>query len=437
MTCSIIEKKEGALRFHAFRTDKFKMSRLSLNFILPADAERSPLTRLMLAVMMRGCRKYPAVIEINKKLDELYGATVTWRAVTVGERHIFKISCEMLSNKYTLPGDRDSVVRRVCSVVLDILLDPLLDEEGLLSSSNLESERKLLIDAIHAKINDQKAYAAERCRDLMLAGEQSGISVEGNVEMLESFTLRQVSENIQWFLKNAALECYYVGSDETDDVVELLSKRFAELGRELHPLCGEERALTRPEDFQIRKGEDSMQVSQSRLNVGYTVGAVMGDVDYHAMTVFNEIFGGSSVGKLFINVREKKSLCYYCYSSYASATGVMTVGCGIKKENKDKAFSEIEKQLHQMKKGKFTDEEIKSAKRTIISGLYQMEDSPSAIEAFFFRRFLAGVEESAEDCIRRISAVTREDIIRAAEKVKLDTVYFLSGDGEEDCDERG
>ena len=436
MTRSIIEKKEGALRFHAVRTDKFKMSRLSLNFILPADAERSPLTRLMLAVMMRGCRKYPTVIEINKKLDELYGATVTWRAVTVGERHIFKISCEMLSNKYTLPGDRDSVVRRVCDVVLDILLDPMLDEEGLLSSSNLESERKLLIDAIRAKINDQKAYAAERCRDLMLAGERSGISVEGNVEMLEGFTLRQVSENIQWFLKNAALECYYVGGDETDDVVELLSKRFAEMGRELRPLGGEERALTRPEDFEVRKGEDSMQVSQSRLNIGYTLGTVMSDTNYHAMTVFNEIFGGSSVGKLFINVREKKSLCYYCYSSYGSATGVMTVACGIKKENKDKAFSEIEKQLLKMQTGQFTDDEIESAKRTIISGLYQIEDSPSAIEAFFFRRFLAGVEEGVEDCIRKISAVTKEEIVESARRVRLDTVYFLSGEGEEDYDER-
>ena len=432
MSQKIVERKEGALRFHAEKTDKFKMSRLSFNFILPADAERSPLTRLMLAVMMRGCKKYPSVVAINKKLDELYGATVTWRAITVGEKHIFKISCEMLSDRYTLPGDHVSPLREVCNVVLDILLDPMLDENGLLSAANFESEKKLLIDAIHAKINDQKAYAAEKCRDLMLQGEPCGISVEGSAEQIEGFTLRQVSDNITWFLKNATLECYYVGGEDTDEVAQLVSNRFATVHRDPIPLICLEKALARPADFEVRRGEDTMHVSQSRLNIGYTCGVVLSDAEYYAVTLFNEIFGGSSVGKLFINVREKKSLCYYCYSSYASATGVLGVGCGIKKENREKAFGEIEKQLREMQKGRFTDEEIESAKRTVISGMYQMGDSPSAIEAFLFRRYLAGVEETVEDCIGKITAVTKEMIVNVANKVKLDTVYFLSGDGEGD-----
>lgn len=432
MSRTIVEAKEGALRFLTERTDKFKMSRLSFNFILPADAERSPMTRLMLAVMMRGCRKYPSVIAINKKLDELYGATVTWRAITVGEKHIFKVSCEMLSNRYTLPGDNISPVREVCDIVLDILLDPMLDEDGLLSKANFESEKKLLVDAIRAKINDQKAYAAEKCRNLMLAGEPAGISVEGSAEQIERFTLRQVSENIAWFFKNATLECYYIGGDDTDEVINLISRRFSSVCRAPMVLRREEKAIVRPENFEIRRAEETMQVSQSRLNIGYTCNVILSDAEYYAMTLFNEIFGGSSVGKLFVNVREKKSLCYYCYSSYASATGVLTVGCGIKKENKEKAFSEIEKQLCEMQKGRFTEEEIESAKRTVISGLYQMEDSPAAIEAFAFRRYLAGVEETAEECIRRISALTKEMIVSVANKVELDTVYFLSGDGEED-----
>ena len=119
MTENII-KKDGALRFHVINTDKFKMSRLSFNFILPADKERSPLTRIMLAVMMRGCEKYPSIVSINKRLDELYGATVSWRAVSVGERHIFRISCEILSNKYRLPDDKTDIL---CEVTLscDIL----------------------------------------------------------------------------------------------------------------------------------------------------------------------------------------------------------------------------------------------------------------------------------------------------------------------------
>lgn len=430
-----IVKKDGALRFHVINTDKFKMSRLSFNFILPADKERSPLTRLMLAVMMRGCEKYPSIVSINKKLDELYGATVTWRAVSVGERHIFRISCEILSNKYRLPDDKTDILYEVAKVILEILFNPRLDENGLLSGSNFESEKKLAIDAIKAKINDQKSYSAEQCRRIMLEGSPAGISVEGSEEQIEGFTLEQVSGNIEYFLNNSALECYYIGSDDVDGVVSLVGDAFSKLKRSDKDFVGGEKPLIRDENEPLREATKKMKVSQGRLNIGYTCGVVMSDEDYPAMSLFNEIFGGSSTAKLFMNVREKKSLCYYCYSSYQSATGTIMIGCGIKPENREKAYAEIEKQLFAMQSGDFTDEEIETAKRTIISGARQIYDSPSALEAFGFRRILAGVSESSAELIEKISSVTREDVVKMAKKIRLDTVYFLYGEGEEECDD--
>ncbi|MBR3687150.1 MAG: insulinase family protein [Clostridia bacterium] len=434
MTEKII-KKDGALRFHVINTDKFKMSRLSFNFILPADKERSPLTRIMLAVMMRGCEKYPSIVSINKRLDELYGATVSWRAVSVGERHIFRISCEILSNKYRLPEDKTDILCEVAKVILEILFNPLLDENGLLSGSNFESEKKLAIDAIKARINDQKAYSASQCRKIMFEGSPAGISTEGSIEQIKGFTLEQISENIEYFLNNSALECYYIGSDDADRVISLVSDAFSNLKRSDKDFVGGEKPLIRGEDEPLRSVTEKMNVSQGRLNIGYTCGVIMSDADYPAMSLFNEIFGGSSVAKLFINVREKQSLCYYCYSSYHSATGTVMIGCGIKPENREKAYAEIENQLIAMQSGDFTDEEIETAKRTIISGARQIYDNPSALEAFDFRRILAGISETSEELIEKIKAVTREDVVKMAKKVRLDTVYFLYGDGEEECDD--
>ncbi|MBQ7829502.1 MAG: insulinase family protein [Clostridia bacterium] len=434
MTEKII-KKDGALRFHVINTDKFKMSRLSFNFILPADKERSPLTRIMLAVMMRGCEKYPSIVSINKRLDELYGATVSWRAVSVGERHIFRISCEILSNKYRLPEDKTDILCEVAKVILEILFNPRLDKNKLLSRPNFESEKKLAIDAIKAKINDQKAYSAERCRRIMLEGSPAGISAEGSVEQIEGFTLEQVSENIEYFLNNSALECYYIGSDDADGVISLVSDAFSKLKRGEKEFVGGEKPLIRGEDEPLRSVTERMNVSQGRLNIGYTCGVIMSDADYPAMSLFNEIFGGSSVAKLFINVREKQSLCYYCYSSYHSATGTVMIGCGIKPENREKAFAEIEKQLLAMQSGEITDEEIKTAKRTVISGARQIYDSPSALEAFGFRRILAGLSETSEELMEKIQKVSKEEIVRVAQRVRLDTVYFLYGDGEEEFDD--
>ena len=201
-------------------------------------------------------------------------------------------------------------------------------------------------------------------------------------------------------------------------------------------MIGEEIAFLRDENAELNTLEETMNASQSRLNIGCTSGVIMSDSDYYAMCLFNEIYGGSSVAKLFMNVREKQSLCYYCYSSYGSATGTLMIGCGIKSENREKAYSEIEKQLIEMQQGSFTEDEINTAKRTVISGLLQISDSPAAIEAFKFRRFLAGVDESPADVTERINAVTREDIVAVARKVRFDSVYFLCGNGEEDeCDE--
>lgn len=427
-----IERADAGLRFHTVKTDRFKMSRLSFNFILPADAVKSPVTRIMLATMMRGCEKYPSVVAINKRLDELYGATVTWRATAVGERHVFRISCEVLSDRYRFKDDSESIVKGVCEVILEILFAPLRDENGMLSKGNFESEKKLAIDAIKAKINDQKAYAAEKCKSLMFKGDPAGISPEGTVDIIERMTLSSITENVEHFLKNSLLECYYVGSDDISDVIELVGDRFASLGRENIRLFGDERALKREAGAEVRTLEEAMNVAQGRLNIGCTCGVVMSDKEYYAISLFNEIFGGSSVAKLFMNVREKQSLCYYCYSSYASATGTIMIGCGIKSENREKAYSEIERQLHEMQLGNFDEDDISTAKRTIISGVLQMSDSPSAIEAFKFRRFLAGVEENAEDVIDKIGRVTKEEIVAVAQGVRVDSVYFLCGNGEEE-----
>jgi len=169
--------------------------------------------------------------------------------------------------------------------------------------------------------------------------------------------------------------------------------------------------------------------------LGYRCGTVLSDSDYYAMALFNEVFGGGSTSKLFMNVREKKSLCYYCYSSLHSATGTIKVGCGIDPSGKDEAIIEIAAQLNAMKSGDISDAEIETAKRTVIAGLRQVNDSPSAIEAYTFRRILAGVDESLDDSKEKITALTKEDVIKAAQKVVLDTVYFMRGYEEEEYDE--
>ena len=431
MTQKTTELFNGKIRLHSVNTDRFKMSRFSINFVTKSDKCRTPLTRLMLSVMMRGSEKYPTVTAINKALDEQYGATVTLRNVTVGEKSINKISCKILKDSYALESDGSSILENVIAILSDILFNPLRDENGRFVSSYTESEKRIAIDAIRSKINDPKAYASEQCSKYMFEGSEYAVAGDGNEALVESFTSADVTENLDKFMHDCRVECYYIGSEVHEYVESLISKYFSFENDGLCDVSYTEHAYL-TERKEAKYIEETNDVSQGRLVLGYRCGTVLSDRNYYAMAMFNEIFGGGSVAKLFMNVREKKSLCYYCYSSLHSATGTIKVGCGIDPEKKDEVLEEIAAQLDAMKRGDFTETEMETARKTLISGFRQISDSPAAIEAFEFRRLLAGVSESVESCRDEIMKVTAKDVIEAAQKVVLDTVYFLNGNGEEE-----
>lgn len=422
----------GKLRLHTHTTDRFKMSRFSINFIVNSDARRSPLYKLMLAVMMRGSEKYPTIADINKALDERYDTTVAYTNTRVGDKSIYKISCKMLKNKFVFEGDTTRILDEILEIVSDILLHPVKDEDGLLRSSVVESEKRIEIDNINARINDPKAYASEQCSRHMFKGSKYEV-YGGNIPLVSSFTPRELTESIQGFFEECLIECFYVGDESHERILELVEQNF--------PFSGAyDKTIEYVEDkFESDRIEQYVEeehdVSQARLVIGYRCGTVLSDEDYYAMALFNETFGGGSTSKLFMNVREKKSLCYYCYSSLHSATGTIKVGCGIDPTMKDDALAEIDVQLDEMKAGNISENELETAKRTVVAGLRQVNDSPAAIEAYFFRRILAGVDEKIDDLREKISKITKDDVIRVAQKVAPDTVYFMNGTRDDEYDD--
>lgn len=434
MTVNTTEIYKGKMRLHTVGVDKFKMSRFSISFICESDRVKTPLSRLMLAVMMRGSQKYPTAAKINKALDEQYGATVSLRSQTFGDKSLYRISCKLLKDEYALKGEKTDILESVMAILSDILLNPLKDENGLLKSSFVESEKKIAIDAIRAKINDPRSYASEQCSKIMFKDSKYEVVLDGSEELIEGFSVADVTENICDFFNNCRVEIFYVGSENEEHIAALIKKYFPFSKLPNKPIEYIERAFEHNNRI-VKCVEETGDVTQGRLVLGYRCNTVLSDADYYGMALFNEIFGGGYTSKLFMNVREKESLCYYCYSSLHSATGTIKAGCGIDPLKKDDALNEIAAQLELMKHGDITEEEIETAKNTLISGVKQIYDSPAAIEAFFLRRIMAGMNDMPEDSIKRINAVERSEIVDAASKVELDTVYFMCGnmpEGEEE-----
>ncbi len=420
-----------SVKLRVVHTNKFKTGMLSVSAVLPIRREDVWLTSLLLSVLRRGTVKYPTLEALNRRLDFLYGAELSIRNFYRGDNQIIGFSAEFLDNAY-LPEGED-MVAGVLEIMEQVLLHPTLDENGMLLSRYVESEKQMQCDAIRAMKNQPRAYANDRCRELMYASEPCGASIYGTEEQVIAMTAERLTDHWRWLLKQIRLDCFYVGSADAERICELLQKMVQDsvLTPEAPARSVPPRAL--PSVARPCRVDESLDVTQGHLVMGFDTGVVIGGDAYYACVLLNEMLGVSPVSKLFVNVRERLSLCYHCASSYNPYKGVILVTCGLSRTNRTRAEKEILKQVRSFARGKFDDRDLDTAKQSLVNAYRQLEDSPGAMEGFYFGRSLVGLEQTPKDCQRAFSAVSREDVIAVAKRVKQNIVYYLDGtlDGEE------
>ena len=427
-----IVAKNDALTLRVLKTDKFKAGMLSLSAVLPINSESTYLTTLLLAVLMRGTVKYPSLEAINRRLDYLFGTELTLRNFYRGDIHVIGFSAELLDSAYLPEKD---MTADVLEVVEEILFHPLLDENGLLLEKYVESEKKLQCDSIRSLKNNPRVYASERMRALLYEGEPSGVPICGTIEALEAVTPEILTAHWKRIVGALALDCFYVGSMDEAHLWNCLQmtvgKYTCKRAGEAMPCACSPIAL-RP----VQSVNEQIDAGQSHLLMAWRCDKTLNSQGHAARMVLNELFGASPVSRLFVNVREKLSLCYSCSSAYASFKGTLRVACGLHRDNREAAEQEIQKQFAEIVAGCFSQDELAAAKKSLSHYLRQLSDSPAALESFYYSRIVANNSDSVEEFSRAIDSVTQEDVINEARGFSLHTVYFLEGtlNGEEEDD---
>ena len=420
-----------AVKLRVVSTDKFKTGMLSASAVLPIRREDVWLTSLLLSVLRRGTVRYPTLEALNRRLDFLYGTELSIRNFYRGDNQIIGFSAEFLDRAY-LPAEED-MIAGVLEIMDQILFHPLLDENRLLLSRYVESEKQMQCDAIRAMKNQPRAYAADRCREILYASEPCGALIYGTEEQVMAVTAEQLTMHWEWLLKHMRLDCFYVGRADAENLCEVLRNMWGDAFLKTEALMSPVPPRALPSVAGCKRVDESLDVTQGHLVMGFDTGVVIGDDAYYACVLLNEMLGISPISKLFLNVRERLSLCYHCSSSYNPYKGTILVICGLSRANRVRAEREILKQVRSFARGKFDDNELNAAKQSLVNAYRQLQDSPAAIEGFYFGRSLAGLEQTPKDCQRAFSAVSREDVIAVAKCVGKNTVYYLDGtlDGEE------
>ncbi len=409
---------------------KFKTNYFKVSFVIDLDRKYTTKLSLLSCVLLRACKKYPTIADMNNRLDYLYDMNVSSSVSRRGERLYLDYDCDFIRPEFVQKND-ENLLDEALQMFYEIMFNPLVCG-GAFDKKILDSEKKELENSIRSLINYKRAYAKEQCIKTLCEGERFAASPNGELEDIPAVTGENLYEFYKEFLSVANIEVVFVG--EADE--KLLAKKFSEIfskieNRKPMTLC--ETYITGETKKQVAEKVEEMQISQGNLALGFKTGVSINHEDAMAMALFCDIFGGSPTSKLFMNVREKMSLCYYCSSAIDSYKGLLLVLSGIQSENKDKAQKAILKELSDIQKGLVNEEDLETAKLGLINSYKALDDNVAALSSWYVYRSFVGIYNNPEDVIDEIQNITLSQVIEVSKKVKLDTVFFIKGEiaGEE------
>ena len=403
------------------KTDKFKTNLISVSF--QSEINRKTVTeRSLLPYVLRSAtEKYPSKKEINAYLESLYGASLSTTVEKRGKTHNVKFYLSLANEKFL--GNREPLLEEGVELLKEVILNPLI-VNGAFKEQVVEVEKRLLKEYIESIYDDKVSYALQKLVENMCKGEMFSTNSIGYVDDLNHINGQTLMSAYQQMLNENQISITVVGDIEHEKVYEIFKDHFDFQHRSINltVIDSEDKEIN---DIQVIKEEQD--IAQGKLNIGYRTHTRIGDEDYLPLLVFNGMFGGYAHSKLFMNVREKASLCYYCASRLDNYKGVMYVYSGIESENYEKAVKIIDEQLKDMIAGNFTDKEIELAKKSLINSKLESMDQASGMMAHEALNKLLKEPLTVEEWVNEVNSVTSEQIIAVAKKIKEDTIFFLTG----------
>ncbi len=397
---------------------KFKTNSIKVMFITDLREETAAQNALAIGVMGSSNEKYKNISEITAKLNSLYGANINVGISKQGDLQKLSIGISAINNRYALEKED------ICSEVLDILTDCIFAPyapDGAFGKETFDFRKMDLLDSIEAEINNKRGYAILRTQRSAFNGENSAFSPYGTKETANAVTPAQAYEAYKDLLKTAQVEIYYVGPEYQPEIENRMKEKFGSIERQ----PGEYKFVSfSPVKPEVCRAEEKLDVNQCKMVMAFK----SDNTDRYAMKLMNTILGATPFSKLFLNVREKLSLCYYCASNYSNLKGALFIDSGVEEENIEKAQNEIMAQIESIKNGDFTDEEIKESLLSIKNSLSGVGDTPSSYINWYYGCYIYGENAKPEEAIEKYNRITREQIIEAAASLKLDTIYIMKGE---------
>ena len=413
------------------RSDKFKSACMSVTLLTQLQRETASLNALIPFVLRRGSLRHDSMEAISQRLDELYGSAIEPVVRRIGEIQCLGFYASVPEESYLPAGA--GALQGTAALMGELLLTPAT-KGGLLRKDYVESEKEKLLELIRSRINEKRSYALHRCIEEMCCYEDFAVSRYGAASDCENIHYKGLTKHYHELLQSAPVELFYCGRADFDTIRGIFRDALAGIPRgEINYELGTDVRMNAVE-AEPRYVEEELNVSQGKLVIGFRLGECMEEPDLAALYVFNAVYGSGTSSKLFMNVREKLSLCYYAGSLVDTHKGLMFVSSGIEFEKFEQAKAEILFQLDQIRQGHVTEEELTAARSCIASDLRSLMDSQGDLEGFYLANALDGLDCSPTELAELVEAVRPEDVTAIARSVECDLIYFLTGSEDEEDD---
>ena len=414
------EIKKG-IKLHTIKTEKFKTNLIAIMLTTKLNRKNVTKNALVPAVLRRGTKNLTTQEEINKKLEEMYGASLDCGLDKTGDNQVLKFYIETVNDEF-LPQEAENMLKTSLEKIFEFVFNPYL-ENGCFKKEYVEQEKENIKQIIDGKIDNKARYSLDRCIEEMYKDKPYGLYKYGYVEDMKNINEKNLYEYYQQLINECKIDIFVSGiiDEETENIIKNNENIIKLKDRE--PQYNEPEIIAKRTEKE-NDVQESMDVTQGKLIIGMDLDIDDDNLRFEVM-IYNSIFGGSANSKLFQNVREKASLAYTASSSYYRFKNNIFINCGIEIKNYEKALEIIKQQIEDMKKGDFTDEEVENAKKGIIASIKTIDDEQDTEITYFFSQELSKSKCNIEQYMQRISEVTKDKVVDVANKVSIDTVYFL------------
>lgn len=415
MDCTI-QRLGAAARLRTYTAPRFKTMKISVNMLVPLSEKTAAVYGILPGLVTRATREYPDFLTLNRKLSELYGASLSTRVMKLGNYQCLTLSASGISNRYAFGGD--DMFSELSELLFSAIFSPLRDQDGLFPEEHFLQEQRQLLELKDAEFNDKITYAHQRCEELLFAGQNAGLDRFGSRDQIAALNRKQVSDAWQEVLSSAQFEVFTLG--DCTPAPDVFEEQFAQIGtpHRLSPL-----PYQKPDT--LHRVTEEQTVTQSKLALGFRVDSK--PEEQLLFQLVSAVFGGTPSSKLFQNVREKMGLCYYCSSLFSVLGRSMYVESGVETANLEQAEQEILHQLQKLQTGEISEEELLSAKLAMCNSFRSIKDSLHAVETWYLGQLFSENAITPEQAAQQVMSYTAEQVAEAAARVKPAIAYTLRG----------